>query len=335
MKVKIYFLCVILFSGTLLISCSQKNESIFHELKGPYLGQKPPGMTPELFAPDLITAGSSNGAIRFSPDGKEVIFYVSTPKGQQFLVEPTGIFQKHFIMYSHVENDRWTEPQELYFDPERLYHYFFISPDGKRIYFSKVRSESDPPRSRIWYVEKNDSEWTEPKEIDFGENYKGYGGSYISVAGNGNLYFSSWESGQGRTYVSRYQNGKYSIPKQLSEAVNDSGAHHSYVAPDESYLVFNRSNDLYVSFRDKDGNWLKAKNLGKKVNTEYLESRPFVSFDGKYLFFDSDRINPELPSEPVTLKKIQQLAYVPANGYQKIYWVDTKVIKKLRPDELK
>ena len=79
---------------------------------------------------------------------------------------------------------------------------------------------------------------------------------------------------------------------------------------------------------------MKALNLGKTINTEYLERHPFVSFDGKYLFFDSDRINPELPTEPVTLRKIKKLAMVPANGYQHIYWVNAKVIEDLKPKEL-
>jgi hypothetical protein len=41
-------LLVLLFSGY----CSKKADSPV--LKGPYLAQKPPGMTPEIFAPGYI-----------------------------------------------------------------------------------------------------------------------------------------------------------------------------------------------------------------------------------------------------------------------------------------
>jgi hypothetical protein len=35
-------------------------------LKGPYLGQKPPGMIPEIFAPDIISTAEHEGSSGFS-----------------------------------------------------------------------------------------------------------------------------------------------------------------------------------------------------------------------------------------------------------------------------
>lgn len=47
-----------------------KNDD-FPVLKGPYLGQKPPGMTPEIFAPGIISLeGSYEGGATFSYDGR-------------------------------------------------------------------------------------------------------------------------------------------------------------------------------------------------------------------------------------------------------------------------
>ena len=65
---------VILLLGILLISCNQnnikKNESVskFVELRDHYLGQKPPGMIPELFAPGLLSAGGDEANITFTPE---------------------------------------------------------------------------------------------------------------------------------------------------------------------------------------------------------------------------------------------------------------------------
>ncbi|MBT3751022.1 MAG: hypothetical protein HOG34_18735 [Bacteroidetes bacterium] len=53
---------------------------------------------------------------------------------------------------------------------------------------------------------------------------------------------------------------------------------------------------MYISFRDFDGNWQKPQKYGDAVNTVYDERRPFVSSDGKCLFFASDRINQLKPS---------------------------------------
>jgi hypothetical protein len=192
----------------------------------------------------------------------------------------------------------------------------------------------------MWYVERHNDGFSEPIEIDFGKEYKGCSGVFPTVASNNNLYFASFPNrNKGFIYMSRYENGKYSLPEKLSNAVNDHGGNHPYIAHDESYLIFDSSrtennfgeSDLYISFRDKNGKWIKAQNLGERVNTVYDERRAFVSFDGKYLFFISDRINPKLPNEPITLKKIIQLTNVLADGNQHIYWINAKVIEELRP----
>jgi Tol biopolymer transport system component len=48
----------------------------FPILKGPYLGQKPPGMTPEIFAPGIVSTGLDELNSVFSPDGDEFYFCV-------------------------------------------------------------------------------------------------------------------------------------------------------------------------------------------------------------------------------------------------------------------
>ena len=45
--------------------------------------------------------------------------------------------------------------------------------------------------------------------------------------------------------------------------------------------------DIYVATKDKKGNWSSPKNLGEAINTEFDEESPFISSDGKTLFFSS------------------------------------------------
>ena len=54
---------------------------------------------------------------------------------------------------------------------------------------------------------------------------------------------------------------------------------HPFIAPDESYLIWDDEreggygdNDLYISFRQQDGSWGAAINLGDKINTEFCRS---------------------------------------------------------------
>lgn len=345
MKMNLVLLSNKLFLCTLLISCSQNNESDFHKLKGPYLGQKPPGTTPEMFAPGLLSAGGHETKITFSPDGKEFSISIST-SGWRYLAEPKGPFLKSFMMYSYIENGHWTEPQEFPFNPDRKEYYPFFSPDSKRLFFNSWRNRTNPPdksSTGIWYIERENLGWSEPKEVDFGEGYQGGGGVFPSVAANGNLYFALWPTNEkGILYMSRYENGKYILPEKLSDTINDIGGNHPHISPDESYIIYdceypdkNSPSDLMISFRNKNGKWMKPLNLGEGVNSKQDEIRPFVSFDGKYLFFASTRINPELPNVPITLKELQKLTNVPADGYQHIYWVDARVIEELKPEELK
>jgi len=331
----------ILIIVTILISCNQSTESKFHQLKGPYLGQKPPGMTPELFAPGLLSAGGDEANITFTPDGKELCYTLWTPAGDN-LAEPKWPFLHYIIMYTRMENGHWLEPKEFLFNPDRKEIYPFFSPNGKKLYFASRRSGA----GRMMYAEKSNGEWCDPKEIHLPIH------GFISVASNGNLYFTVQDKNIEGPYnyfihMSCYENGKYTKPVKLSNAINDEGCFRPYIAPDESYIIFDRrksdnnignknKEDLYISFRDRNSEWTKAQNMGISINTEYRDKRPFVSFDGKYLFFASNRIeNSEPPNGPLTLKELRQLTSVPANGCEHIYWVDAKVIEELRPDELK
>ena len=69
--------------------------------------------------------------------------------------------------------------------------------------------------------------------------------------------------------------------------------------------------DLYVTFRKGAGSGTEPVNMGQKVNSPYSEYIPSVSPDGRYFFFTTDRA-----------------------GNRDIYWVDTKIIERLRPDDL-
>ena len=336
MKCKSVLLNILLISCMLIISCSQNSESEFPELTGPYLGQEPPGKTPELFAPGLLSAGGDEANITFTPDGRELCYTLWTPGGEN-LADPKWPFLQMIIMYSSEKNGRWTEPREFSFNPLRKEIYPFFSSNGKRMYFMSLRSGS----SRMMFAEKSNGEWCEPKEIDLQIN------SFISVAASGNIYFVKMDQNTKEVfiYMSRYENGKYSLPDKLSDAVNgEGGGNRPYIAPDESYIIFDREEswskygeeDLFISFRDKNGEWTKAENMGEGINTGYRDKRPFVSFDGKYLFFASDRIkSEEMPNKAMTLTELKQLLDVKANGWEHIYWVDAQVIEDMKPDELR
>jgi hypothetical protein len=61
-----------------------------------------------------------------------------------------------------------------------------------------------------------------------------------------------------------------------------------FVSPDEDHLIFAGGSDdadLYIRFKNNEGQWGTPINMGGKINTKQWERFPVVSPDGKYLFF--------------------------------------------------
>ena len=307
-------------------------EGSVHDLRGPYLGRPPPGLEPVLFAPGVVSTGLHELSITFSPDGEELFFFAAGPT-----------YEPGFILHSRLEDGVWTTPREASFsDPGRTDSYPFVTPGGDRVFFGSRRpfSESDERDhpSEIWFVEKSASGFAAPQKIEFGGGLGGVG-TYPSVAANGNLYFSGkHDSASPDIYVSRYHNGRYAKPENLGTAVNsDAGEYHAFIAPDERYLLFDSQreedslgrNDLYISRRQEDGSWSPAENLGPVINTPFSDLRPFVTADGRYLFFASNRTTTDLlPAGAQDFETITHRLLQPGNGLQDIYWVSAEVIRK-------
>jgi len=295
--------------SALLFHNSYGQENNFPDLKGPYLGQNPPGMTPEIFAPDIISTDKREFNSVFSPNGKE--FY--------FTKRSDGVL-KMFSMKE--EKAGWTKP--VLFPYSTKYHDFDMgfSPDGDQLFFCSTRpapGNSEPNTGYdIWYVQRKGSSWSNPTYID-GPVNNGDKQYYPTLSSDHTLYFSTQRAnslGERDIYKTTLRNGKYGKLENLGPNVNtknDEG--DAFISPDESYIIvcgMGRpdclgSGDLYISFRKKDGGWTKSKHMGNKINSHYSDYCPYVSPDGKYFFFTSRR-----------------------TGADDIYWVDAKVVEALK-----
>jgi hypothetical protein len=189
----------------------------------------------------------------------------------------------------------------------------------------------------FWFVERSGAGWSEAQKVDFGGDLRGIV-AFPSVAANGNLYFNGiLDTPSSDIYVSRFEDGRYQTPENLGPTVNTgAGNHHPFIAPDESYLLFDSQReedtygdfDLFISLRREDGTWSAAKNLGPTVNTPFSEMSPYVSADRKYLFFASSRPAADLlPAGPLTYAAINRRLHHPGNGLKDIYWVSTEAIQ--------
>jgi Tol biopolymer transport system component len=75
----------------------------------------------------------------------------------------------------------------------------------------------------------------------------------------------------------------YDKPKLL--ALNgDSDVYDPYISPDESYIIFSSNKNLCISYRH--GNeWSAGQRLSASVNTGSWNGGPYVSPDGKMLYY--------------------------------------------------
>jgi len=328
---------LILFSS---VSIAQEKE--FPRLEGPYLDQRPPGEKPELFAPGIVNCGFFTRDVAMTPDGKEFYFRVSLRNGCTVIL---GMYTK---------NGKWTEPEIVSFaaDPRWRTSEPCISPDGEQFFFTSNRprdpSSQESDISGIWVMDRKDVGWGEPHRLD--DSINGQDGTYFpSVTQDGTLYFCrGGDDGSGAIWRARRGPNGYLPPEKLPPQVNaGTRRYNAFVAPDESYVIiplFGREDsqggwDYYIVFRRSDDTWCDPVNLGPNINSpSNLETSAFVSRDGKYLFFSSDRISSDLfgPGEKLTHEKLKALAKQPgANGDVAIYWVDAKIIDELRSEQLK
>jgi outer membrane protein OmpA-like peptidoglycan-associated protein len=97
-------------------------------------------------------------------------------------------------------------------------------------------------------------------------------------------------------YISENKNGKWSDPHNIGTPIN-SGAWESQpsVAANGDALFFasNRTGsvggqDIWVSYKQENGEWGQPQNIGKEINTTADETSPFIHPDGQTLYFRSN-----------------------------------------------
>ena len=297
-----------------------KSDKLIHSVKGNvgsetdnsmfYFGQKEPINHPELFAPNLVSKPNRHEfGCTLSKDGSE--FY--------FGVDNNGVMEIH---YSILDEGVWSPQKKLFESDSISFNDPMLSPDQKRLYFisnqahGEIRIKDD---TDIWYVERENkgSEWSKPLPLGPAVN-SDLNEYYASFTNDGTLYFASKDRSEDAPqyaydiFRSKYKNGAFQKAKKLPETINTNRYEADvFVAPDESYMIFCsiRKNglgqgDLYISFRDETGNWSESVNMGDSINTEKHELCPFVSPDGKYLFYTRN---------------------------QDIYWVSTNILGKYKP----
>ncbi|MGB7295761.1 MAG: hypothetical protein WBC70_09255 [Candidatus Aminicenantales bacterium] len=269
------------------------------------MGQKPPGTTPEVFAPGIVSKEGDQGRLFIAQDGSEIIYWEREP-----------VNGKMRIISIRNEDGVWCAPAVLPFSQDYINMEPCLSPDGKRIFFVSNRPRTGKGEGEklpdLWMVEKAEGEWSEPKNLGDPVNRLD-----IVVqpfyTGDDKLYFCG-QAADGASrgiYVSQYAGSGFSEPEKLDDRIFGGQVSGPCVSPNGRTLVVHArkdggfgSWDLYASFRDAAGSWGGLVNLGNTINTEAGEAGASLSPDGRYLFFSR-------------------------NG--DIYWISADIIEESRP----
>ncbi len=188
-----------------------------------------------------------------------------------------------------------------------------ISPDGRTLYFGRKNhpanrygvkgSETISGSQDIWFSEKVGDTWSSARRLSEVLNRDQYN-TILSISPDGQtiLLKGAYVNGAYETRgfsISNKTTAGWTVPvkvdipgyEQMSKGKNEYG----YLTMDGKAILLafarkknSEDDDLYISFFE-EGRWTRPLELGEEINTKYSETTPFLSADGKTLYFSSDR----------------------------------------------
>jgi ankyrin repeat protein len=296
MKNNFLKISLMLLFGFCLTGIQAQNTKEFTDLKGDYLGQTLPGDSAVIFAPGIVSVnGRSEYGVSFTPDLEE-IYFTGDRKG-----ESTSVY------FSKLIDKKWTKPKKANLTKGKIRSEFeaFVNLSGKKIYFTA----SDSKGVKIWYATRSENWWSNAIELDSPINNDMV--FYPNEAKNGDLFYKNVS--KGKMYYAPNKNGKF---PEIFEVGIEYGS-HGFIAPFQDFMLLDalkdndktKDKDIHVCFKKKDGAWTKPINLGSGVNSNFNETCPSITPDGKYLFFSR---------------------YDEEGGLPNIYWVSAEIINELK-----
>jgi len=180
--------------------------------------------------------------------------------------------------------------------------------DSRTLYFTSRRpgttSQLKDPNGEFFediYFAQKDSvsgKWQEPRRMPVPINSETNDATVgLSSTGNTLLFFRTSENlTGGDLYIVRKKDGNWQKPEKFGDGINSKHKESSACITTDGQLMIFSSNrpggyggmDLYVSRRLNSGYWSKSLNLGPVINGPGNEDSPYLSDDGKTLYYASD-----------------------------------------------
>ncbi len=184
-----------------------------------------------------------------------------------------------------------------------------ISANGNELYFTSRRGwenkdqkkymnpvDNSFPEDIFLSVKGYNYDWSEPKRLEMCDPFVNEASVsltanmnrlfvYSDSVGNGNIFFSEFSKDQFNSIESLGQ-------KKLNTKFWET---HFVISQDSSLIVFSSERkrgeggrDLWKLVKGDDGNWSKPINMGPEINTPEDEDAPFLTLDGKTLYYSTN-----------------------------------------------
>lgn len=188
-----------------------------------------------------------------------------------------------------------------------------LSADESILYFTSVRKgsvgglQNGVYNEDLWFCEATaEGNWGQAKNMGKPVNTENNNG-IAAITGDGQTVICcrcNEESGWGSCdlYQAFLTGDKWSIPQNMGKRINTSDwdAQPS-ISADGNILVWSSKRtgglggqDIWWSKRDSIGHWTEPQNIGSPINTSGEEHSPFITPDGKTLYFSSDNQSPRI-----------------------------------------
>lgn len=170
-----------------------------------------------------------------------------------------------------------------------------VSYDGNSMIFTVQEKFYDA----IYWIKREGDSWGAPINITLDLGIEGEVYTTSLNKDGSELFLYKNDKGVGNIYSAKLNGGKWQKAQKLGKNINTRyWETHACISADGQSLFFASSRkggigglDIYESKLMSNGDWGPAINLGPTINTPHNEESPFISSDGKRLYFSSQGHN--------------------------------------------
>ena len=211
-------------------------------------------------------------------------------------------YQQEGLFLAHAADGKWFPATQLHIHPDmdEQMGAAYLSCKGDELFFTVCgmdRHNSGCDLYRTTRDARSDI-WDEPQNLGDAVNHPSWDSQPCLSLDGTELFFASRRNGHADLYhCYRDENGHWSEPVNLGSTINTKGAEMApFIHPDGKTLYFSSDThtgmggyDLFMSRRNKEGEWSEPVNLGYPINTPGDEINFVVAADGHTALISSIR----------------------------------------------